>query len=291
MKALISRLFGAPGRLVWHYCARMLDIADRSQLGLMAAGVAFFGFLAVFPAAAASIAILGFVWDPAVINSQLSMLDDFLPPAAFDLVEQQVQALLSANSSTLGWATAISTVFALWSARAGLGALIQGLNAMHGHPQSNSIDHTLRAIVATLFMILIALTVVVAGFVVPVLLNVLPLGKAYTQTLTLINEGVGLAAITLGTSLVYRYGPNHGDQRPPLITPGLILAVLLWIVASRGLMIYLANFGNYNRIYGSIGAVVALMLWFYLSAYAVLIGAAFDAVRAERAPQKPPQAQ
>ena len=102
MKALISRLFGAPGRLVWHYCARMLDIADRSQLGLMAAGVAFFGFLAVFPAAAASIAILGFVWDPAVINSQLSMLDDFLPPAAFDLVEQQVQALVEQKISCFG---------------------------------------------------------------------------------------------------------------------------------------------------------------------------------------------
>jgi membrane protein len=268
---------------IWRNGAEMVRIVDRSHLGLMAAGVAFFGFLAVFPAAAAAIAILGFIWDPSVIQTQFGLIDDFLPPEAYKLLEGQLQALVSANSSTLGWTTAISLLFALFSARAGIGALIQGLNAVHGHPQRNTVEHTLQAVVMTLFMILIAMTVVVAGFVVPVLLNILPLGEASARTLTIANEIVGLAAVTLGTSLIYRYGPNHIGPRPPLLTPGLVLAVLLWIAASRGLMVYLANFGNYNQIYGSIGAVVALLLWFYLGAYAVLLGAALDSARADRA--------
>lgn len=246
----------------------------------MAAGVAFFGFLAIFPAAAAVIAMLGFFWNPAVIQTQFDFIDELLPPEAYGLLEGQIQALVTANSSTLGWATALSLLVALFSARAGVGALIQGLNAVHDRPQRAMFEHTLQAVIMTLFMILIAMTVVLAGFVVPVLLNVLPLGVASARTLVLANEAVGLAAVTLGTSLIYRYGPNHDGNRPPLLTPGLALAVILWIVASRGLMIYLANFGSYNQIYGSIGAVVALLLWFYLSAYAVLLGAAFDCARA-----------
>ncbi len=269
-------------RWLWSYVVDLAAVADRSQLGMMAAGVAFFGFLAVFPAAAAAIAILGFVYNPTLVSDQMVVLDDFLPPEAYHLLEDQVHALVNANSSTLGWTTALSIVFALWSARAGIGALIQGLNAVHGRPQRVFLEHTLQAVVMTLFLILIALSVVVAGFVVPVLLAVLPLGETSARTLEYINAFVGLSVVTFGTSLVYRYGPNHGEARPPLITPGLVMAVVLWIAASRGLMVYLANFGSYNQIYGSIGAVVALMMWFYLSAYAVLLGAALDAVRAAR---------
>jgi membrane protein len=270
-------------RRLWADVVAVAAVSDRSQLGLMAAGVAFFGFLAVFPAAAAAIAILGFVYNPTLVSDQMVVLDDFLPPEAYHLLEDQVHALVNANSSTLGWTTALSIVFALWSARAGIGALIQGLNAVHGRPQRVFLEHTLQAVVMTLFLIVIALAVVVAGFVVPVLLAVLPLGETSTRVLEYTNAFVGLSVVTFGTSLVYRYGPNHGEARPSLVTPGLVLAVVLWIAASRGLMVYLANFGSYNQIYGSIGAVVALMMWFYLSAYAVLLGAALDAVRAERA--------
>jgi membrane protein len=268
---------------LWTLVVGIAEVSDRSQLGLMAAGVAFFGFLAVFPAAAAAIAILGFAYNPSLVSDQMVVLDEFLPPAAYHLLEDQVHALVSANSSTLGWTTALSIAFALWSARAGIGALIQGLNAVHGHPQRVFLEHTLQAVVMTLLLILIALAVVVAGFVVPVLLKVLPLGANSARWLEVVNATVGLSVVTVGTSLIYRYGPNHAGPRPPLFTPGLALAVVLWVAASRGLMIYLANFGSYNQIYGSIGAVVALMMWFYLGAYAVMLGAALDAVRAERA--------
>lgn len=274
------------GNLLRRFRANLVAIAalsDRCQLGLLAAGVAFFGFLAVFPAAAAAIAILGFVYNPSLVSDQMGVMDEFLPPEAYHLLEDQVHALVNANSSTLGWTTALSITFALFSARAGIGALVQGLNAVLGTPQRSTMGHTLQAFVMTLFLVLISLATVVAGFVVPVLLAVLPLGASSARTLEVVNSLVGLSVVALGTSLIYRYGPNHMGRRPPLITPGLVLAVVLWIVASRGLMIYLANFGSYNQIYGSIGAVVALMLWFYLGAYAVLLGAALDAVRAARA--------
>jgi membrane protein len=100
--------------------------------------------------------------------------------------------------------------------------------------------------------------------------------------LELVNLAVAVALVVLSLGLIYRFGPNHGARDVRLFTVGLAVALALWAAVSRGLVIYLANFASYNQVYGSIGAVVALLLWFYLSAYAVLLGAAIDAERARR---------
>ena len=256
---------------------RLYRRTEQAELDLISAGVAFFGFLAIFPATAAIIAIWGTAYDPSVIRTQIDLLKAFLPPEAYGLVTAQVEALLAVRGPKLGWATLFSTLFALWSARAGVAALIRGLNAIHHLPNRPGGHHQLRALLLTLVLIGLALAAMVVAVIAPILIEALPLPLDDAWWLHQANLALGLFLLVLAIGIAYRAGPNHATIRPPLFTWGLLVAVVLWALAARGFMIYLANFPAYNRVYGSIGAVVVLLIWLYVSAYAVLLGAAVDA--------------
>ena len=247
------------------------------DLGLVAAGVAFFGFLALFPAITAIITLWGYAADPMVIRGQLAPVEQFLPPDAFLLLSAQVEGLLATANRNFGWAGLLSTGLAIWSARAGVAALIQGLNAINGLPPRSGLRHVLRSVVLTLVLVVLALLAMAMMVVAPLVIDFLPLGAIQARLLGSANLILGLVLLVLAIATVYRIGPHH--QAPPsrFLTPGLAVAVILWAVSSRGFVFYLGNFANYNQIYGSIGAVAAFLVWFYLSAYAVLLGAAVDA--------------
>ncbi|MFC2966997.1 YihY/virulence factor BrkB family protein [Acidimangrovimonas pyrenivorans] len=261
----------------------VVRIVGDSKLGLIAAGVAFFAMLAIFPGVAAVIALWGYVYDPSVILGQTALLADFLPPSAFAILKGQVETLVAANNSALGWASIFSTLFALWSARSGVAALMQGLNTIHGTRDRGGFWHIVAALVLTLVLIGVALTALALVIVLPIVLAFFPLGGWAAQALVAGQWIMALAVVLLGIALVYRYGPNREGVRTPWLSPGLALAVVLWAVASLGFSYYIANFGSYNRIYGSIGAVIALLMWFYISAYVILLGAALnEEIEAER---------
>lgn len=280
-----------PRRLRWPRPLRAMGLrvlhvwnrtADR-DMSLIAAGVAFFGFLAIFPAMTAIITLWSLLSDPSVIRAEVALLVDVLPPEAFALVASQVEALLVANSGSIGWATVLSTLLALWSARAGIEALIQGINSIHGHPQRNGLWQAALALLMTLALVALVLAALGLLVVGPVVIAFLPLGRAEALALELTNLGLGLLLVVAAIAILYHVGPNSEyRRRPPLLSRGLFVALVLWVLVSRGLVLYLTNFPSYNRVYGSIGAVAALLLWFYLSAYAILIGAAVDAERAAR---------
>lgn len=260
---------------------RLYRRTEQAELSLIAAGVAFFGFLAIFPAVAAVIAIWGALSDPSVIRTEIDLLRQVLPPEAHLLIIGQVEALLAVSQRGIGWVTALTTLFALWSARAGVAALIRGLNAILGLPHRHGHWHQLRATVLTLALVGLVLGAMLLAVVVPLVAQFLPeIARSY-GTLQQVNQALGLGLVVLAVGLAYRFGPNHSTT-PPLFTWGLLVAVLLWGAAARGFMIYLANFPAYNQVYGSIGAVAALMMSLYVSAYAVLLGAAVDAERRRR---------
>lgn len=262
----------------WRFYRR----TEQAELDLIAAGVAFYAFLAIFPAAAAIIAIWGFVSDPSVIREELDLLRPVLPPDVFSLIAGQVEALLAVNSSNLGLTTLLSTAFALWSARAGVAALIRGLNAIHQRPNRQGHWHQLRAMALTFVLVGLVIVAMVLSVILPLIVAFLPLGNLDLQTLQNTNLLLGLGFGVLAMALAYRMGPNHGPNPPPLMSWGLLVSVVLWVLATKGFMLYLANFPSYNRVYGSIGAVAALLMWLYVSAYAVLLGAAVDAERHRR---------
>jgi len=261
-------------RDLWH-------LSDERELDLIAAGIAFYGFLALFPAAAAVIAIWGFFADATLIRQELLLAKDYLPEDAYILISDQIESLLALQSDSLGVATFVSLFLALWTARASIAALMRGLNAIHGLPNRASHWHHLRAIVLTFVLIGLAIAALMAAVVGPLILSFIPLGAFATIALELVQLFISLMIVAIGVALIYRLGLNR-QIKHPLFTRGILVAVLIWVAASRGLVVYLANFDTYNRVYGSIGAVAALLIWLYLSGYAILLGAAVDASRARR---------
>jgi membrane protein len=260
---------------LWRYYRR----TEQAELDLIAAGVAFYAFLAIFPAAAAVIALWGFVSDPTVIRQELDLLRPVLPPDVFGLIVTQVEGLMVASPSNLGLTTGLSILFALWSARAGMAALIRGLNAIHQKPNRSGHWHQLRAVVLTFVLLGLVFAALVLAVILPLVMAVLPLGALQLRALEGGNLLLGTMLAVLAMAIAYRFGPNHGPNPPPLLSWGLVVAVVLWVLATKGFTLYLAHFPSYNRIYGSIGAVAALLMWLYVSAYAVLLGAAVDAER------------
>lgn len=263
---------------------RLYRRTEKADLSLISAGVAFFGFLALFPATAAVIAIWGAVFDPFVIQTQVALLKGFLPPDAFTLVQAQVDGLLAVRGARLGWTTVLSTLFALWSARAGVAALIRGLNAIHQFPNRSGGHHQLRALLVTFALIGLALAAMLVTVVAPLVIGLLPLYGDDAVALHRANVVLGVILVIASVGIAYRFGPNRPANARrhrflPFFSWGLLVAVVLWAMAARAFMLYLANFPSYNHIYGSIGAVVVLLIWLYVSAYAVLLGAAVDAER------------
>ena len=255
---------------------RILALSSERHIGLISAGVAFFAMLAVFPALAAVVGIWGIFADPAVVAEQMEAAADFLPPEGYAIVEAQISALVRAGSSTLGWATAVTVGAALWSARAGVSAIVSGINAIFGLPPRGGISHQITSLALTLALVGVALVAMAAGIVVPLVLAFVPLGPLEALLIRLVRWSIAPLVIIAGIGLVYRHAPNTA-RRLRFLSPGLAIAVALWVAASEGFSIYLGNFGNYNQVYGSIGAVAALLMWFYISAYAILLGAAVNA--------------
>lgn len=289
---------GPPGsnlRLALRVILAVFRRIGQRNVGLISAGVAFYAILAIFPGLAAVIALFGFLADPSVIRDQLALLQDFAPPEVYRLLNAQLDALLGATQSTLGWATLISTTAALWSARAGVGALQRGLNAIHGGETRSGFWQIASAVGLTIALVGVVLVALLSVVVVPVILSCLPLGPLSGMVLSVLPWAVALAVMVWGLGLMYRYGPNPGAGSLRRATarntrPGIVLAVVLWAGASIGFSVYLGNFGNYNEVYGSIGAVIALLMWLYIGAFVVLLGACLNAeIDRLRAPGTPDQ--
>ncbi len=251
-------------------------IGERN-LGLISAGVAFYAMLSLFPAAAAIIALFGFIADPAFIETQMEFIRDFVPDEAFALLQHQLDRLITTTESTLGVTTAVSMLVALWSARLGVNGMIRGLTTIHGAEHRGGVWDLLVAMLLTGVMIGVAIVSLIALLVFPVILAFMPLGGFEAVLVNTVRWAVAIGAVVFGIALLYRFGPNRNGRRTRWVSPGLVVAVLLWALASVAFSQFLANFGNYNEVYGSIGAVVALLMWLYLSAFVVLLGGALNA--------------
>ncbi len=254
----------------------IVQIGD-SNLALISAGVAFFSMLSLFPALAALIAIAGLVADPAEVVVQLEDLRELMPAGVFDIIHQQVVSLVSASSDTLGWAGVVSLLLALWSARAGVGAMITGLNSVYAQPNRNTARHYIRALLLTVALVGVGIVAVISLVVIPVLLAFFPLGIIGTLLIDGLRWIVAVVVLFAGVGVLYRYGPNRKVARFRCVSGGAIVAVALWVVLSLAFSYYVTNFGNYNQVYGSIGAVVAMLIWLWITSFLVLYGASLNA--------------
>ncbi len=265
----------------WKLMRDVWNMAAEKHVGLIAAGVAFFGMFGIFPGIAAVIAIFGLVSDPVIVGEQLALLEGVIPPDAYQLMSGQISALTSAEGQTLGWATFVSIALALWSCRAGVGALIGGLNAIAGQRMRKGWWQVIVALMLTVALVFLAIVALLAVVVLPIALQFIPVASSVAWLLEAARWAIALTALMTGLSLLYRFGPARTESRGRWITVGAVVVVLAWIAASAGLSFYLTNFASYNEVYGSIGAVIGLLLWLYVSAYLILLGAALN-VRVHR---------
>lgn len=265
-------------REVWEFLVCVWTRVGNGHFGLIAAGVAFFAMFAVFPGLAAAIAVWGMFADPRVIQGYLSIAERFLPPEARTLVHDQVMGLISAPRTALQWTTVLSLLIALYSARAGVSALVQGLDVVHrskprGWLWSWAVDFVLTgALIGALFVALVTVVVV------PILLNYVQFGTFEAWLTKVLPWGAMFLLVVTCLSILYRFGPNvPGGFRSPWISVGVLVASVAWAGVSIGFSVYLSNFNSYNVFYGSIGAVIILMMWLYLSVWSVLLGGAINA--------------
>lgn len=264
-------------RTAFSFMTGLKNRTDRANLSLVAAGGAFFAMLSLFPGLAAVIALIGFMVSPEVVDDQLHLLQDFMPDDAFALMQDQLQRLVRTSSSTLGWATGISTLAALWSARRGTDAVIRAVNTVYDAPMRGGVRAMAVAFLITLALTLVVVVAILTMLVLPVTLAFLPLGPYAGFALTVARWALALIVVLSGIWVLYRFAPNTNGARVRWLNTGAVLAVLVWGGASWAFSYFLANFGNYNQVYGSIGAVIALLMFLYITIFVVLLGASVNA--------------
>lgn len=256
---------------------------EHDALGL-SAQLAFYFFLAVFPAFLFLLALASFFPLQQFTETVTRSIAGFAPPEMVELLRQQFNDLSDRRDTGL---LSLGLLTALWSSSAALVAVIQALNRTYEIEESRPFwKARLLAIGLTIglaFFILVSFTLVIAG---PLLARTIAeqaqLGAAFTWTWNILQWPVVFLLVALGISLVYRFAPNRSLAWRDVV-PGAIVATVVWLVASLGFRFYVVNFGDYQEMYGAIGAVILLMLWFYISGLAMLIGAELNA-ELERAP-------
>ena len=274
--AILTQTTARPGwwTILTNFWARL----DRDHVSIMAAGTAFYALLSIFPGMSALISIYGLVADPATIETQLNSLSGVLPQEALKLLSDQLHALVAAPRDKLGLGLLVSLLIALWSATSGTGSLMQALTVAYEERESRGI--------LSFYGGAIALTIGVGVFTllslfliagIPAVIGSLPLSELSRDRISLIRWPLLAILAVAALGVLYRYGPARRNPCWNCLSIGTIAAAVLWLVGSAGFSFYVARFSSYDKTYGSLGAVVILLMWFYVTAYIILAGAELNA--------------
>jgi membrane protein len=244
------------------------------NVGLLAAGVAFYLFLAFVPLLASAVLTYGLVADPQTVAEHIQTLARTLPREAAGIIADQLQAITGSKSGTHGIGLLLAIAVALYGASKGSASVVTALNIAYEVKESRGfVTRTLLALAMTVGLVVVVVFGASAISALAFIEHLLPFSSPIVHTLLqILLWAVAAAVLALGLALVYRYAPNRPDAPWAWVTPGSAVATLLWLLASFGFGLYVSNFGNYNATYGSLGGVVVFLTWLYLSAYIVLMG-------------------
>ncbi|HEX6374240.1 MAG TPA: YihY/virulence factor BrkB family protein [Allosphingosinicella sp.] len=248
--------------------------AGDDKVGLLAAGVAFYAFLAFVPMLAATVLVYGLAAEPATVAEHIRKLFGVLPRDAAALIGDQLKSMTESPDSAKGWSLVAAIALAIYGASKGSGATVTALNIAYEVKETRGlIKSTLLALAMTIGALVILLTAAGAISVMGWVEALFPGLPAWVHDVLQILFWTGAAvAVGFGLAAVYRFAPNRPDAPWVWISPGSASATLLWLAASLGFGLYVSQFGNYNATYGSLGGVVVFLTWLYLSAYIVLMG-------------------
>jgi membrane protein len=255
-----------------------LRASTTDRMSLAAAGCAFYATLALFPAISMVISMIGLVLDPVTAEQHLNVLSQLLPPPAFSLIADRVHQLVSQSGGNLSAHLLFSFLLAFWSSSTGSKSVLSAINVAYDVAEQRPF---LRFQTIGLAMTLVAAICAILAIVVLLLLapaiDFLGLSQHGGGLISAAGMVMLIAFFAVSIALLYRYGPSR--PRPPRtrIAPGTALATVLWLTASELLSVYVSRMASFGATYGSLATVVGVMMWFYLSAYAVLLGAELNA--------------
>lgn len=257
---------------------RVKDRIKRDNLSIISAGVAFYALLAIFPGLIALIGLYGLAFDPHQITEHLSALTSILPGEAAGLIGDQLAEVATMEKTSLSVGAIVAVLVALWSASAGMRTLMTALDVAYAEDETRGMFRFYgTSLLLTLGAIIGGLVAIGTVVVVPVLLKFLGLSEAMENVLAYARWPLLAAVMLAGLAIVYRYGPDREKPQWRWVSWGAVFATLLWIIGSALFSLYVTQFGDYNKTYGSMGAVIILMTWFLLTAYVFLIGAEINA--------------
>lgn len=261
----------------------VLDTATSDRISLVAAGCAFYAMLALFPALSLVISLYGLFFDVATVQPQLAVLEAVMPAGGFRLIAARVQELIAKPASLLGWGAGVSATLALWSASAGIRAVLGALNLAHGQAERR---HPLLFYATALMLTVGSIAAVILGIaflvLLPSLLDVMGLEPLESALARLASVVLLLVSVLLAIGLLYRFGPARRPRFWRLVSPGSVTATLLWVLASALFSYYVRRLGAFDENYGPLGAAIGLLMWLYVSVYVILLGAELDAELARR---------
>jgi membrane protein len=260
--------------------------AEKRDLSLVAGGVTYYLLVALFPTLVALISLYGLLTNNTDVTKNLQSLSDMLPSATVRVIGDELRQLVSASSKNFGLGVILSIAIGLWSGVRGMRAIMMALDIAYGQPEGRSF---IRFNVTALLLTVVAIA---GGLIALALVTVLPLALSEGDFhgpwswIGLVIEWPILVICSMGMmALLYRYAPDQSEPEWKWASPGVIVATILWITGSVLFATYLYHFGSYNRTYGSLGALLVLLTWMWLSAFVVLFGAEINS-EAERQTRK-----
>jgi membrane protein len=252
--------------------------AKDDNVPILAGGVAFFAFLALFPALIAALTLYGLVADPAQVTAQVNDLSAALPETARPIITDQLASVTASSDRALGIGLVVSILAALWSASGGTMNLIKATNLAYDEDETRGfLKLRGTALALTLGAVVFVLLAVALVAVVPVLFDALGLGGFGLVVAQIVRWALLVVLVVAALAVVYRVAPDRDSPRFTWVSTGALIATLLWVVGSVAFSLYVNNFGSYNKTYGALAGVIVLMLWLYLTSYIVLLGAEINA--------------
>ena len=258
----------------WQIAKRTYVRQNRHNLSLISAGVAFYFLLAIFPLLGGVISLYGLLVTPEALQAHMAYVVNAVPAGSQYIIEEQLKNLIGNSDKALSWGFALSLLLTLWSSSKGANALITACNIAYSESKGRNF---FRGIVARMSM---TVSIIVLVIIALLCISVLPEWISWAAG-PLLNEKASMwltwpvlmLIFNVSLASLYRYGPHREHAKWQWVTVGSLFATILWVAASYGFSYYLNEFASYNKTYGSVGGIVILLMWFYLSAYIILLGA------------------
>jgi membrane protein len=260
--------------ILWRVYASVND----NRLLAVAGGVVFFSLLAIFPAIAAFVSLYGLIADASTIDTHLSLAAGVFPAGAVDILHQQITRLTAKSDAKLGLGFITGLAIAIWSANAGMKAIIDALNVVYDEKEKRSfVKLNLLSLLFTLIAIFSLMVALAAVVIAPMVLSAIGLSSLLSLSIAVLRWPLLLILATVALAAIYRYGPSRTEPRWQWLSVGSAAAAIGWLITSVLFSWYIAHFGAYNATYGSLGAAVGMMMWMWISAIVILLGGEFNA--------------